>query len=86
MQSKDKVVKSAITAILTLTAMTVASPDALAEQLTEKCYGIVKMGMNDCKTATDCAAASKEDKQSDAFIFLPIDLCEKIKGGKLDPA
>ena len=49
----------------------------------EKCYGIVKAGMNDCQTATSkCAGSSTKDKQIDAFILLPKGLCDKIVGAK----
>ncbi|MBV8801741.1 MAG: DUF2282 domain-containing protein, partial [Gammaproteobacteria bacterium] len=52
----------------------------------EKCYGIVKAGLNDCATATQsCAGSSTKDQQQDAFLFLPKGACEKIVGGSLTP-
>ncbi|WP_375232610.1 BufA1 family periplasmic bufferin-type metallophore [Legionella jordanis] len=53
-------------------------------QATEKCYGVVKAGMNDCATATSsCAGSSTKDNQADAFIFLPKGICERLVGGQL---
>lgn len=88
MKNTNKIVKSAITAFLTLTAAStaLANTDASTKQDTEKCYGIVKAGMNDCATATaSCAGSATKDNQPDAFIFAPKGLCEKIVGGVLKP-
>jgi uncharacterized membrane protein len=85
MKDKDKIIKLAITAFLTLTTSTLStSVNALAEQDMEKCYGITKAGMNDCATATaSCAGSATKDSQADAFIFLPKGTCDKIVGGHL---
>jgi uncharacterized membrane protein len=49
---------------------------------TEKCYGIVKAGQNDCQTATSsCAGTAKKDGQKDAWIAVPKGTCGKIVGG-----
>lgn len=57
---------------------------AQAQGNTEKCYGVVKAGKNDCQTATSsCAGTSKKDAQPDAWISVPKGACEKIVGGKL---
>lgn len=86
MINKKQLIQSAITSILTIgtvgTLMT--STSALAEPQTEKCYGIVKAGLNDCQTTKQsCAGSATQDRQSDAFIFLPKGTCEKIVGGSL---
>lgn len=53
---------------------------------TEKCYGIVKAGLNDCQTAQSaCAGSATTDKQGDAFLLLPKGTCEKIAGASLKP-
>lgn len=82
MSMKDKLIQSTISAFLVL----IASNTAIAEDLSkEKCYGVVKKGMNDCSTATsDCAGSSTRDSQKDAFILLPKGICEKLVGGSLD--
>jgi uncharacterized membrane protein len=52
----------------------------------EKCYGVTKAGMNDCKTANgSCAGTAKMDHQKDAFIVVPVGTCAKIAGGTLEP-
>jgi uncharacterized membrane protein len=72
-------------AIAAALAAAVALPTAVqAQGNTEKCYGIVKAGKNDCQTATSsCAGTSKKDSQADAWISLPKGACEKLVGGKL---
>jgi uncharacterized membrane protein len=85
--SKD-ILKSAIKHVLTLSAVSVLSHTANAETApqTEKCYGIVKAGMNDCETSSSsCAGSATKDRQSDAFLFLSKGTCEKIVGGNLNP-
>jgi uncharacterized membrane protein len=87
MLKKNQIIQSAIAAVLALTSVdqanahnTVTSPEM------EKCYGIVKAGMNDCQTSDQsCAGSSIKDKQTDAFIFLPKGTCHKIVGGSLQP-
>ena len=59
-----------------------AVEDSDASRRTEKCYGVVKAGQNDCKTNTaSCAGTSEKDGQPDAFVYLPKGTCEKIVGG-----
>jgi uncharacterized membrane protein len=61
-----------------------AAADATDTKKMEKCYGIVKKGMNDCATATQsCAGSATKDSQPDAFIFMPKGMCGKIVGGHL---
>lgn len=89
MQSKDKLIKTAIAGVLALTATTALITSATASAATaasqgEKCYGIVKAGMNDCQTSkASCAGSATKNKQADAFIFVPKGLCNKIVGGSL---
>jgi uncharacterized membrane protein len=89
MKNIDNIIKSAITAFLTLaTTSTViaATTETVKQENTEKCYGIVKAGMNDCATATQsCAGSATKDKQADAYLFMPKGICEKIVGGSLKP-
>lgn len=93
MKNKDMIIKSAIASVLTLTATgtivyatNAMSASVKQESGTEKCYGIVKKGMNDCQTAnSSCASSSKVDNQPDAFVFVPKGLCDKIVGGSTAP-
>jgi uncharacterized membrane protein len=74
MKSTPLVLASAIAAL-------VALPAAAQKAETEKCYGIVKAGQNDCQTATSsCAGTSKKDAQKDAWIAVPKGTCAKIVG------
>jgi uncharacterized membrane protein len=85
MITKHKLIKSAISAFLVLatTHAAQATTDS-TQQSTEKCYGIVKAGMNDCSTSTSsCSGSAKSDRQADAFVFVPKGLCEKISGSSL---
>ena len=83
MKAIHKVIQSTIIGVLAVTVMN-SSANAVTQQKMEKCYGIVKKGMNDCQTATQtCASSSTRDSQPDAFIFLPAGTCEKIVGGNL---
>lgn len=87
MKNRDKVIKSVITSFLALAAAdaSATSGDVPAAQ-TERCYGIAKAGMNDCKTFTaSCGGSATKDKQPDAFILVPKGLCNKIVGGSLKP-
>lgn len=85
MLAKDKLVQSVMTAFFVLVASNAAA-DSKDTSVMEKCYGVVKMGMNDCATATaSCAGSSDKDNQKDAFLFMPKGLCEKIVGGSLKP-
>lgn len=80
----DKLVKSAVFAFLTLSASQIIAADSEEVAPTEKCYGLVKAGMNDCHTAhASCAGSSTKDNQPDAFLLMPKGLCEKLVGGKL---
>ena len=75
MKTTQFVLASAIAALVTV-------PVAAQKGETEKCYGIVKAGQNDCQTATSsCAGTAKKDSQKDAWIYVPAGLCGKIVGG-----
>lgn len=88
MMKQEKLIKAAMMAFLALGSsqgLHSASCDSTTSS-TEKCYGIVKAGMNDCSTATSsCAGSSTKDNQPDAFVLMPIGLCNKLVGGHLDP-
>ena len=87
MLNKDKLILSAISAVMALSASTttVAAASEVAAQPTEKCYGISKAGMNDCAAGVNsCAGYAVKDAQGDAFLLVPTGLCEKIVGGSLN--
>jgi len=86
MKDMDKLIKSTLTSLLALTTATtiINTANAATSPKMEKCYGIVKAGMNDCQTKTaSCAGSSTKDRQPDAFLFVPNGTCKKIVGGSL---
>lgn len=84
MKKVNVIVKLAMTTLLALSTTTFINKAAAASQKMEKCYGIVKKGMNDCQTKTaSCAGSATQDNQPDAFLFLPKGDCNKIVGGSL---
>jgi len=87
MRNKNKVIVSAISAVLAMcsgSAAFAADKATPAAEQTEKCFGISKAGVNDCATgANSCAGSAVKDGQKDAFLLLPTGLCSKIVGGSL---
>lgn len=84
MNSKEKLVHAAMLAFFALSGSHAIAAADSSISATEKCYGIARAGMNDCATAqASCAGSATKNNQSDAFLLVPIGLCEKIVGGKL---
>ena len=83
MKTSHMLIASAVAAAISLPGTVLAQ----AKAETEKCYGIVKAGQNDCQTATSsCSGTSKKDKQADAWISVPKGTCAKIVGASLTAA
>jgi uncharacterized membrane protein len=54
-----------------------------ADKETEKCYGIVKAGENDCSSADGahgCASMATIDNSINEWKLVPKGTCEKLKG------
>lgn len=50
----------------------------------EKCYGIVKKGMNDCGANNhSCSGEATKSGDPKEWIFVPTGTCKKIVGGEL---
>ena len=83
------IVSSALAALTVLEATTAfaqSGPAAKPGYEFEKCYGVVKAGLNDCQTNThSCAGTSTADNQGDAWIYVPSGTCTKITGGSAEP-
>lgn len=61
---------------------------AAEEMATEKCYGVVKAGMNDCANADkshSCAGHATMHGQGGEFVTVPKGLCDKLVGGSTTP-
>lgn len=77
-------VSSALAAALSLGLVAQAQA---ADAAKEKCYGIAKVGQNDCANASgshSCAGQSKVDKGADEWKYVAKGTCEK-EGGKTTP-
>jgi uncharacterized membrane protein len=87
MNSTKILIGSALAAMTSMAASSAfAGPAAQPEFSFEKCYGVVKAGLNDCQTAThSCAGTSTADNQGDAWIYVPAGTCAKISGGAIEP-
>ncbi len=65
-----------------------ATPANAMKEGQEKCYGVVKAGMNACGAADkshSCAGMAKEDASGVEWLALPTGTCEKLVGGSLEP-
>ncbi len=54
----------------------------------EKCYGVVKAGMNDCASADGkhgCAGMASMDASPNEWVSLPSGVCDKLAGGSTKP-
>lgn len=91
--SADKI-KNAIAAVMALsvTCSANAATAKMANTGTEmmkadipgmdRCYGVVKAGMNDCGNALhNCSGEAKKDGAKDEWVLMPTGLCKKIVGG-----
>jgi uncharacterized membrane protein len=83
------IVSSAFAALAALAATSQLAQSGPADQPGyefEKCFGVVKAGLNDCQTNThSCAGTSTADNQGDAWIYVPAGTCTKITGGSAEP-
>ncbi|MBC8021816.1 MAG: DUF2282 domain-containing protein [Burkholderiales bacterium] len=82
MPKTNKLLQSAIAAVLAIAAAQQAFGQEAKSQPKEKCYGIAKAGQNDCGTARhSCAGKAARDNAPDEWRYVPKGTCEKM-GGK----
>ena len=83
-EKKSPLTKFAVAGALTAVLAAAPLAGALADDM-EKCYGVAKAGMNDCKAGegTTCQGSSTMDGQKNAWVLTPTGLCEKLVGGSL---
>jgi uncharacterized membrane protein len=80
----NTVIVSAFAAAMALTAASHVLAQTAQPANSEKCYGVVKAGLNDCQTAnSSCAGTATRDRQADAYVYVPAGTCKKIAGGTL---
>lgn len=86
------ILKSVLAGGLTLGLTTVASAAGMQSKTMpmgnmEKCYGINAAHKNSCKApGHSCAGQDTKARDPNSFVAVPKGLCEKIDGGKLEPA
>lgn len=69
-------------------ALGASATAAHAEGEMEKCYGVVKAGMNGCASADgahSCAGHATEDASGAEWVNVPAGLCDKLAGGSTEP-
>lgn len=83
-----KTTKIALTAAALAGILSLAVSSAQAEDMkggdakTEKCYGVVKAGMNDCgASGHSCAGHAAASGDKGEWVKMPAGLCDKIVGG-----
>jgi uncharacterized membrane protein len=77
---------AALGALAATSAVAQTGPAPQPDYTFEKCYGIVKAGLNDCQTSVhSCAGTSTADNQGDSWIYVPAGTCAKITGGSMEP-
>lgn len=82
-----KTVNTLLAGAVALT-MAGAATDAYAAKDKEKCYGVVKAGMNGCGSADgkhSCAGQGTEDASVQEWLYLPTGICEKLATGTTTP-
>lgn len=86
MTIKKIIAASVIAGAVALASANAAKADAATDK--EKCYGIAKVGKNDCASADkahSCMGHATVDGSKDEWIALPAGVCEKLVGGSLTP-
>lgn len=85
MSASDKLLQSAVAAILAVAVSGPAQAQDKSAKEKEKCYGIAKAGQNDCGTARhSCAGKASKDNVADDWKMVPKGTCQKM-GGKTTP-
>ncbi|OZG70182.1 signal peptidase [Hahella sp. CCB-MM4] len=81
----NKLVSGAAAATVLAGAMALASGSALADEAKmEKCFGVVKAGMNDCQAnGHSCQGHASKSADKGEWVLVPAGLCEKLDGGSL---
>jgi len=84
MTKSDRILQTAFASLLAVGLAASATEVLAAKGDNEKCAGIVKAGKNDCGTSKNaCAGQVKTDNDSEAWIYVPKGLCERIAGGHI---
>jgi uncharacterized membrane protein len=79
---------AAFAVVVALPLLASAGPAAQPQFAAEKCFGIAAASPpNDCQTAThSCASESKQARDANSWVYVPVGTCTKIAGGSLKRA
>ncbi len=87
--SKTSTLNTLLVGAVAVTALGAAAAPAHAiSEGMEKCFGVVKAGMNGCGSADKahgCAGQATEDASGVEWVALPTGTCEKLVDGSLEP-
>jgi uncharacterized membrane protein len=83
MTKKDVLIGTAISSLIALSALSAAhQASAQDSAATEKCYGVVKAGKNDCAgPGHTCQGQAKADASEQEYILVPAGTCERLVNG-----
>ena len=82
MKNRSLIASTAISSLLALGALGVATSANAAEGAKEKCYGVAKAGQNDCAAnGHSCQGQAKADNDPTEWKYVPKGECEAA-GGK----
>lgn len=85
---KHKTTNTLLAGVVALGALGAAGTANALPDGQEKCYGVVKAGMNACGSADKahgCAGQAEVDGSGVEWIALPKGTCEKLVGGSVTP-
>ena len=87
--NKRVLIASALAAAVAAPALVLAQagPAPTPKFSAEKCYGLAKVGQNDCAATGNhsCAGTSKVNADPNSWIYVPAGYCERIVGGSKTP-
>ena len=84
MNQKTAILAAAIGGLVVFAGPAFSADDAKKPVATEKCYGVVKAGKNDCAGAAhSCQTLAKKDGDGKEWINVPKGTCERLVGGSL---
>jgi len=86
MKAKHLLSAAALAGMMTVAATGLPTDAQAQKQAMEKCYGVVKAGMNDCgANGHSCAGQAKTDNDPNEWVMVPEGLCDKLTGGSTAP-
>jgi uncharacterized membrane protein len=86
--SKKQTLNTILAGAVAFIALSSAAQAMGPSETEEKCYGVVKAGMNGCGSADKahgCGGSATVDGSGVEWIAVPKGLCEKLVNGSLEP-